>query len=106
MSDTSKVLRKVFDTAVEDSSKALLGLTATIDEQDPRYNTIVTVLPPVKKYMLKEAVKEGRLTKPVVIPMQVKFTDEEQELYDTTLQKLGISLHASKGMMQLRCPYF
>ena len=31
VSDTSKVLRKVFDIAVEDSSKALLGLTATID---------------------------------------------------------------------------
>ena len=88
VSDTSKVLRKVFDIAVEDSSKALLGLTATIDEQDSRYNTIITVLPPVKKYMLKEAVKEGRLTKPVVIPMQVKFTDEEQELYDTYSTKI------------------
>ena len=88
VSDTSKVLRKVFDIAVEDSSKALLGLTATIDEQDPRYNTIITVLPPVKKYMLKEAIKEGRLTKPVVIPMQVKFTDEEQELYDTYSTKI------------------
>jgi superfamily II DNA or RNA helicase len=88
VSDTSRVLRKVFDIAVEDSSKALLGLTATIDEQDPRYNTIITVLPPVKKYMLKEAIKEGRLTKPVVIPMQVSFTDEEQELYDTYSTKI------------------
>jgi len=88
VSDTSRVLRKVFDIAVEDSSKALLGLTATIDEQDPRYNTIITVLPPVKKYMLKEAIKEGRLTKPVVIPMQVRFTDKEQELYDTYSTKI------------------
>ena len=88
VSDTSRVRRKVFDIAVEDSSKALLGLTATIDEQDPRYNTIITVLPPVKKYMLKEAIKEGRLTKPVVIPMQVRFTDEEQELYDTYSTKI------------------
>jgi len=88
VSDTSRVLRKVFDIAVEDSGKALLGLTATIDEQDPRYNTIITVLPPVKKYMLKEAIKEGRLTKPVVIPMQVRFTDEEQELYDTYSTKI------------------
>jgi superfamily II DNA or RNA helicase len=88
VSDTSKVLRKVFDIAVEDASKALLGLTATINEQDSRYNTIITVLPPVKKYMLKEAVKDKRLTKPVVIPMQVKFTEEEQKLYDKYSTKI------------------
>ncbi len=54
VSDTAKVLRKIFDIAVEDPHKALLGLTATINEKDPKYNTIITVLPPVKKYMLKK----------------------------------------------------
>jgi superfamily II DNA or RNA helicase len=88
VSDTSKVLRKVFDIAVEDSGKALLGLTATLNENHPRYNTIVTVLPPVKKYLLKEAVKDKRLTKPVVIPMKVKFTEKEQHLYDTCSKKI------------------
>jgi len=39
--------------------------------------------------MLKEAVKEGRLTKPVVIPMQVKFTEKEQDLYNTYSTKIG-----------------
>ena len=74
VSDTSKVLRKVFDIYAEESGKAFLSLTATINENDPRYNTIVTVLPHVKKYMLKEAVKEGRLAKPLVVPVQIKFT--------------------------------
>src|SRR5581483_3053239 len=88
VSDTSKVLRKVFDIAVEDTNKALLGLTATIDEQESRYNTIITVIPPVKKYMLKEAIEDKRLAKPVVIPMQVKFTEKEQKLYDTYSTKI------------------
>jgi hypothetical protein len=56
----AKVLSRIFDIAVEDPNKALLGLTATINEKHPKYNTIVTVLPPIKKYMLDEAVKEGR----------------------------------------------
>ena len=84
VSDTSKV----FDIAVEDTNKALLGLTATIDEQESRYNTIITVIPPVKKYMLKEAIEDKRLAKPVVIPMQVKFTEKEQKLYDTYSTKI------------------
>jgi superfamily II DNA or RNA helicase len=87
-SDTAKVLSKIFDIAVEDPNRALLGLTATIDEKHPKYNTIVTVLPPIKKYMLNEAVKEGRLTKPVVIPLKVKFTEKEQDLYDSCSTKI------------------
>ena len=47
VSDTAKVLRKIFDLAVEDHRQALLGLTATINEKDPKYNTIITVLPTV-----------------------------------------------------------
>jgi superfamily II DNA or RNA helicase len=78
----------IFDIAVEDPNKALLGLTATIDEKHPKYNTIVTVLPPIKKYMLNEAVNEGSLTKPVVIPLKVKFTEKEQDLYDSFSTKI------------------
>jgi superfamily II DNA or RNA helicase len=88
VSDTAKVLSRIFDIAVEDQNKALLGLTATIDEKHPKYNTIVTVLPPIKKYMLNEAVKEGKLTKPVVIPLKVKFTEQEQDLYDSCSTKI------------------
>jgi superfamily II DNA or RNA helicase len=75
---------RIFDIIVEDSKKAILGLTATIDEKDPKYQTILTVAPPVKKYMIKEAVTDGRLAKPVIKEEQVKFTDEEQKIYDDT----------------------
>jgi superfamily II DNA or RNA helicase len=82
VSDTAKILSKIFDIAVEDHTKALLGLTATINVNDPKFNTIATVLPPVTKYMLKEAIQDGRLTKPMVIPIKVKLTPNEQQLYD------------------------
>jgi superfamily II DNA or RNA helicase len=75
---------KIFDVIVEDPSRALLGLTATIDEKDPRYRTIMVVVPPVKKYMIKEAVNDGRLAKPVVIEEKVAFTSAEQKIYDET----------------------
>jgi superfamily II DNA or RNA helicase len=88
VSDTARILSKIFDIVVEDKTKALLGLTATINLKDPRFNTIATVLPPVKKYMLKEAVDDGRLAKPVVIPIKVELTAKEQQQYDTHSAKI------------------
>jgi superfamily II DNA or RNA helicase len=73
---------RIFDVIVEDPKKAILGLTATIDEKDPKYHTILTVAPPVKKYMIKDAVSDGRLAKPVVLPVEVDFTLEERKTYD------------------------
>ena len=88
VSDTARILSKIFDIAVEDHTKALLGLTATININDRKFNTIATVLPPVTKYMLKEAILDGRLTKPIVIPIKVKLTTNEQELYDNHSSKI------------------
>jgi superfamily II DNA or RNA helicase len=88
ISDTAKTLSKIFDFVVDDHSKSLLGLTATLNERDYRYNTIMTVLPPVKKYPIKNAVKDGRLARPVIIPLQVKLTDEEQKVYDSCSAKI------------------
>jgi superfamily II DNA or RNA helicase len=88
ISDTAKTFRKIFDIVVEDPSKSILGLTATINEQDYRYNTIMTVLPPVKKYLIKDAVKHRRLAKPIIIPMQVSLTGEEQKVYDSCSAKI------------------
>ena len=51
VSDTAMTLRKVLTAA--DPKKPLLGLTATIDEQDPRYNTILSLLPPLPSTRLK-----------------------------------------------------
>lgn len=88
ISDTAKSFSKIFDVVVEDHSKAILGLTATIDDEDTRYSTILTVLPPVKKYMIKDAIKDGRLAGPIVIPLKVKFTDKEQKVYDACSIKI------------------
>ncbi len=89
VSDTATTLRKVFDfVTAADPKKPLLGLTATIDEQDPRYNTILSLLPPVKKYMIRDAVKDKRLARPVVIPIKVNLTHNEQKIYNECSTKI------------------
>jgi len=89
VSDTATTLSRVFNFATEGKSKKpLLGLTATIDEQDLRYKTILSLLPPVKKYMIKEAVKDKRLARPVVIPMKVDLTPDEKKIYDECTAKI------------------
>ncbi|HKG88712.1 MAG TPA: helicase-related protein, partial [Nitrososphaeraceae archaeon] len=93
LTDSAITLRKIFDLLGEEednaaNKKALLGLTATIDEQHPNYNTVVSLLPPVKKYMIREAVEDGRLAKPIVIPIKVKLTFEEKKLYDDYSTKI------------------
>lgn len=99
VSDTATILRKVFDfVAAADPKKPLLGLTATIDEKDPRYNTILSLLPPVRKYMMKDAVKDNRLARPVVVPIKVDLAYEEQKVYDecsTKIRKISGYLHTS-----------
>jgi superfamily II DNA or RNA helicase len=82
VSESAVAFDSIFDIIVEDSRKAILGLTATINEKDPKYQTILTVVPPVKKYMIKDAVTDGRLAKPIVKPVEVSFTSEEQKSYD------------------------
>jgi superfamily II DNA or RNA helicase len=93
LTDSAMTLRKMFyllNKEEHNSSrkKALLGLTATIDEQHPNYNTIVSLLPPVKKYMIKDAVQDGRLAKPIVIPIRTKLTVEEKSLYNIYSNKI------------------
>jgi superfamily II DNA or RNA helicase len=89
VSDTTTALRKVFDfVAAADPKKPLLGLTATIDEQDPRYNTILSLLPPVKRYMIRDAVKDKRLARPIVIPIKVDLTENEQKIYHQCSAKI------------------
>lgn len=89
VSDTATTLRKIFDVIVSmDRKNALLGLTATIDEHDTRYKTIVSLLPPVKKYMIRDAVKDKRLAKPVVNPIKVKLTYKEKRVYQECSAKI------------------
>jgi superfamily II DNA or RNA helicase len=104
LTDSAITLRKIFDLLQEEDNsannnkKALLGLTATIDEQHPNYNTVIMLLPPVKKYMIREAVEDGRLAKPIVIPIKVKLTFEEKKLYDdysTKIRNISDELNVS-----------
>jgi len=89
LTDTAKEFSKIFDTLKDFPTKAVLGLTATINENDPRYNTIIRSLPPVKKYMIKDAVTDGRLAKPQVIPVPVSFTESEKKIYTETTNKIS-----------------
>jgi len=81
VSDSAKTFSQIFDVAVEDHKKAILGLTATLDENDPDFNTILNVLPPVRRYQVKEAVRDGRLARPLVIPIKVRLTEDERKIY-------------------------
>src|SRR5919112_700912 len=95
LTDSATTLSKMFCVLKEkekeqDSTykKALLGLTATIDEEHPNYNTIISLLSPVKKYMVKDAVQDGRLAKPILIPIKAKLTVEEKNLYHTYTNRI------------------
>lgn len=81
-SETAIEYDRIFDAIVEDPNRAILGLTATIDERDPRYSTILTVAPAVRKYTINEAVSDGRLARPIVVPVEVDFSYEERKNYD------------------------
>ena len=95
VSETATTLRKVFDFVIgTDPKKPLLGLTATIDEKDPKYNTILSLLPPVKRYMIKDAVKDKRLARPVLIPIKVDLSYNEKKVYDECSAKIrNISMY-------------
>jgi len=89
LSETAKEFKKIFDIINEDPTKAVLGLTATINENDTRNNTIIKLLPPVKKYMIKDAVTDGRLAKPQIVSVPVSFTETEKKIYVETSRKIS-----------------
>jgi superfamily II DNA or RNA helicase len=101
VSDTATTLRKLFDVVIAKDNackKRLLGLTATIDEQDAKYNTILSLLPPVKRYMINDAVRDKRLAKPVVIPIKTNLTFQEKnkyEQYSTRIRNISNYLNTS-----------
>jgi superfamily II DNA or RNA helicase len=97
LTETATGLEKIFDVIIENPQRAILGLTATIDEKDPRYQTIMVVAPPVKRYMIKDAVADGRLARPEIIPIKVTLTDDEQRTYQETttkIKEISYKLHA------------
>ncbi len=102
VSETAKKLSKIFDVLYDNYDKLILGLTATIDENDPRYSKIMKLIPPVKKYMIKEAVNDGRLSEPLVILKPVKMNSEEQRIYEQTtsiIKDISLKLKASNPLI-------
>ena len=98
VSQTAVKYSKIFDVISEDPSLAVLCLTATINERDPKYSKILSLAPPVKKYSMDEAVNDGRLAKPKIIVRSVNFTAEEKILYDqvsTKIKNISFSLKSS-----------
>lgn len=86
--DSSKSFVRLFDYVIEDPKKGILGLTATLDENDSKNSTILAVIPPIIKYPIKMAVKDNRLAKPVIIPVKVSLTDREKKEYEIATTKI------------------
>src|SRR5919108_1454146 len=87
-SATARAFGRIFDIVAEDKDKALLGLTATIDEHDQRNSAIMALLPPVRKYLIKDAVADGRLARPIIFPLKVTLTAKEQREYEEYSKKI------------------
>ena len=102
VSETAKRLSKIFDVLNNYYDKFILGLTATIDENDARYSKIMKLIPPVKKYMIKEAVSDGRLSEPQVILKPVKLNFEERRIYEqttSTIKDISLKLKVSNPLV-------
>src|SRR5918992_2323765 len=104
-SATARSFSKIFDI-ISNASKALLGLTATIDEADPKNKIIISIIPPARKYLIKDAVADGRLAKPIINPVKVNLTEQEQKTYDEHTRKIRtisarFKRYDAKAMMEL-----
>ncbi len=84
ISNTAFSYTNLFKIIKEDPKKMILGLTATINELDPKYQEIIKTIPPVRRYLIKEAVDDGRLAKPEIISIEATLTNEEKDTYDKT----------------------
>ena len=97
VSNTAFSYTKLFKIIKEDPNKMILGLTATINELDPKYQDIIDTIPPVRKYLIKEAVDDKRLAKPEILSMEVNLTSSEKEIYIKTselIKNLSFKLNA------------
>ena len=97
LSNTAFSFKNLFKVITSNPRRRILGLTATINELDTRYKEIIDIIPPVKKYLIKQAVDDGRLAKPEIITIDVTLTNEEREIYKKTsemIRNLSYKLNA------------
>lgn len=88
VSATAVEFTRVFDVIAEDPTKALLGLTATIDASDPKYERVLKAAPVVRRYGIQDAVADGRLAKPVVKEVPVELDYEDSAAYAAYTKKI------------------
>jgi superfamily II DNA or RNA helicase len=88
LSNTAFSFKRLFNIITQSSKRKILGLTATINELDPKYEEIIEVIPPVKRYLIKEAVDDGRLAKPEIISIAVNLTSDERNTYVKTSESI------------------
>ena len=102
VSETAKKFSRIFDVLQANPDKLILGLTATIDEDDLRYSKIMNLIPPIKKYMMREAVNDGRLSEPKIIFKPVRMNFEERKLYEettSTIREISLKLKSSNPLI-------
>ncbi|HET7644573.1 MAG TPA: DEAD/DEAH box helicase [Nitrososphaeraceae archaeon] len=98
VSETAKKFSRIFDVLYSQPDKLILGLTATIDEDDKKYSKIMNLIPPIKKYMIKEAVNDGRLSEPKIVFRPVIMNWEERKTYEDTtaaIKEISLKLKSS-----------
>lgn len=95
---TAVEFTKVFDVIAEDPSKALLGLTATIDTGDAKYERVLNAAPVVKRYSISDAVADRRLARPTIEEVPVELDDQDRaayESYSKTIRDISDQLRTS-----------
>ena len=102
VSETAKKFSRIFDVLQTNPDKLILGLTATIDEDDLRYSKIMNLIPPIKKYMIKDAVNDGRLSEPKIIFKPVQMNLEERRIYEettTAIKEISLKIKSSNPLV-------
>ena len=102
VSETAKKFSRIFDVLQANPDKLILGLTATIDEDDLRYSKIMNLIPPIKKYMIKDAVNDGRLSEPKIIFKPVQMNLEERRIYEettTAIKEISLKIKSSNPLV-------
>ena len=98
VSQTARKFSRIFEVLQDNPNKLILGLTATIDEDNIRYSKIMNLIPPIKKYMINDAVNDGRLSKTKIIFTPVKMNLQEKSTYDETtrsIKEISLKLKSS-----------
>ena len=102
VSETAKKFSRIFDVLQANPDKLILGLTATIDEDDLRYSKIMNLIPPIRKYMIKDAVNDGRLSEPKIIFKPVQMNLEERKIYEettTAIKEISLKIKSSNPLV-------